>query len=443
MNPGARSGEGPGYGGSASWRTQRLPVGPDPLIARTGPPLGPSGIGWWANARPGISDDVRPARDAAAPAGPGDTFGGVKRVLLLGSTGSIGVQALDVIDEAGDMECVGLACGTRAGEMALQAEVRGVRFTSVAAGGGTVPYGPDLAALIDAAAPDIVLNALVGAAGLPPTLAALDRGIPVALANKESLVAGGDLVAHAQRRSGAGLVPVDSEHSALFQLLSGVERTRVARCVLTASGGPFRGRAADALEGVTAADALAHPTWEMGAKITIDSATMMNKGLEVIEAHHLFGLPYDGIEVVVHPQSTVHAMVRLDDGSILAHMGPPDMRVPIGFALRWPEPPPARLVMPLTGMALTFEDPDEDAFPCLRLARQAGRAGGTAPAILNAANEVAVGAFLAGRMGFMDIPRTVAHALEHVAAGPADSLEAVLAADGTARAVARRRVGAV
>jgi len=357
----------------------------------------------------------------------------VKRVLILGSTGSIGVQALDVIDSAADMRCVGLACGSRAGEMTVQADARGITATAAAAGGGTVEHTADLADLIDACEPDIVLNALVGAAGLPPTLAALERGIPVALANKESLVAGGDLVAATRARTGAGLVPVDSEHSALFQLMEGVPRDRVARAILTASGGPFRGRAASDLEGVTATDALAHPTWDMGAKITVDSATLMNKGLEVIEAHHLFDLPYDRVEVVVHPQSIIHAMVRLDDGSILGHMGPPDMRVPIGHALRWPEAPPERPQMDLVGMALTFERPDEQAFPCLRLARAAGEAGGTAPAILNAANEVAVGAFLDGRIGFMDIPRRVDHALQSVQAGPADSLDAVLAADEAAR----------
>ena len=366
----------------------------------------------------------------------------MKRVLILGSTGSIGVQALDVIDGAPDMQCVGLACGSRVSEMAAQAADRGVTTTAAAAGGGSVAHTADLGDLMDACEPDIVLNALVGAAGLPPTLAALERGIPVALANKESLVAGGDLVAAVRARTGAGLVPVDSEHSALFQLMEGVPRERVARAILTASGGPFRGRAQSDLEGVTASDALAHPTWDMGAKITIDSATLMNKGLEVIEAHHLFDLPYDEVEVVVHPQSMVHAMVRLDDGSILAHMGPPDMRVPIGHALRWPEAPPERPQMDLIGMTLTFEEPDLAAFPCLRLAREAGEAGGTAPAILNAANEVAVGAFLEGRIGFMDIPRGVEHALGTVDAGPADSLEAVLAADAAARQVTMAMAGA-
>ena len=266
---------------------------------------------------------------------------GVKRVLVLGSTGSIGVQALDVIDRCPDLVLAGLACGSRVDEMRAQANARGDVATCAEAGGGTVPYDADFAALMDAAEPDIVLNGLVGAAGLRPTLAALSRGIAVALANKESLVAGGDLVAAVRARTGAALIPVDSEHSALFQLLEPLPRERVVTAILTASGGPFRGRTAEDLAEVTVRDALAHPTWTMGSKITIDSATLMNKGLEIIEAHHLFGLPYPAIEVVVHPQSFIHAMVRLDDGSVLTHCGPPDMRVPIGYALRWPEPPPA------------------------------------------------------------------------------------------------------
>jgi 1-deoxy-D-xylulose-5-phosphate reductoisomerase len=367
----------------------------------------------------------------------------VARVLVLGSTGSIGVQALDVIDRAPDLTACGLSCGRRVDVMAAQAAAHGVAHTASAAGGGSVPFDADLAALIDASAPDIVLNGLVGAAGLRPTLAALERGIPVALANKESLVAGGDLVAGVRARTGAALVPVDSEHSALFQLLEGLPDERVAAAVLTASGGPFRGRSADELEGVTREDALRHPTWSMGAKITIDSATMMNKGLEIIEAHHLFGLPYDRIEVIVHPQSLVHAMVRLDDGSVLTHCGPPDMRVPIGFALRHPAPPPPGAPMELAGRRLDFEEPDETAFPSLALARAAGREGGTAPAILNAANEVAVEAFLGERIGFMDIPRVVAGALETVPATPADALELVVEADGRARAAADAAIGAV
>jgi 1-deoxy-D-xylulose-5-phosphate reductoisomerase len=318
--------------------------------------------------------------------------------------------------------------------MAAQAAAHAVTHTSAEAGGGTVPYDPDLGRLIDASDPDLVLNALVGAAGLRPTLTALERGIPVALANKESLVVGGDLVAAVRRRSGAGLVPVDSEHSALFQLMSGVARERVASAVLTASGGPFRGRGVEALADVTVAEALTHPTWTMGAKITIDSATLMNKGLEIIEAHHLVGLDYDRIEVVVHPQSFVHAMIRLDDGSLLSHCGPPDMRVPIGFALCWPDPPPPAPQVDLVGRRLDFDVADEEAFRCLPLAREAGRTGGTAPAVLNAANEVAVRAFLDGRIGFLDIAALVERALEDVASVPADSLDTVLDADRSARA---------
>ena len=296
----------------------------------------------------------------------GRRFGGtpryhpcVKRILVLGSTGSIGVQALDVIDRADDLMACGLGCGARVDEMAAQATARGIAATCAEVGGGTVLYDADLAALIDASEPDLVLNGLVGAVGLRPTLTALERGIPVALANKESLVVGGDLVAAVRARTGANLIPIDSEHSALFQLMAGVPRERVYRAVLTASGGPFRGRTHEALDGVTVEQALAHPTWNMGAKITIDSATLMNKGLEIIEAHHLFGLAYDDIEVALHPQSFVHAMVRLDDGSVLMHAGPPDMRVPIGYALRWPEAPPPSPPVDLVGKTLEFGVPDE------------------------------------------------------------------------------------
>ena len=354
---------------------------------------------------------------------------------MLGSTGSIGVQALEVIDRADDLVACGLACGTRVDEMTAQAGERGITVTCAEAGGGTIAHDPDLVGLIDASEPDLVLNGLVGAAGLRPTLAALERGIPVALANKESLVVGGDLVAAARSRTGAGLIPVDSEHSALSQLMAGVERHRVHRAVLTASGGPFRGRSHQELAEVGVDEALAHPTWNMGAKITIDSATLMNKGLEIIEAHHLFDLAYDDIEVVVHPQSFVHAMVRLVDGSVLMHAGPPDMRVPIGYALRWPDLPPASPPVDLRGRSLDFEAPDEQAFPCLSLARESGRQGGTAPAILNAANEVAVAGFLDGRIRFTDIPILVEGALGEVPTGSADSLEAVLAADAAARRV--------
>jgi 1-deoxy-D-xylulose-5-phosphate reductoisomerase len=367
----------------------------------------------------------------------------VKRILVLGSTGSIGVQALDVIAGAPDLVACGLACASRGALMDEQARAHAVAHTACAAGGGTVPHDPDLGRLIDACEPDMVLNALVGAAGLRPTLAALERGVDVALANKESLVAGGDIVAAVRARTGARLLPVDSEHSALFQLMEGLPPERVAAAILTASGGPFRGHAASELESVSPADALRHPTWEMGAKITIDSATLMNKGLEVIEAHHLFALDYDRIEVVVHPQSLIHAMVRVEDGSVMAHCGPPDMRVPIGYALRHPAPPPPREAMDLIGRRLDFEAPDERAFPCLALARAAGCAGGTAPTVLNAANEVAVGAFLDGRLGFTGIPQAVGDALEALPATPADSLEAVLDADARAREVAAATIGRV
>ncbi len=364
-----------------------------------------------------------------------------KRVLILGSTGSIGVQALDVIGQSSDLVLAGLGCGAALDAMGRQAAAFGGVPTSAASGGGTVPSDARFAALMDATQPDIVLNAIVGAAGLAPTLEALERGVDVALANKESLVVGGELVAAAGARTGARLLPVDSEHSALFQLLGGVDRGRVQRTVITASGGPFRGRTAAALAGVSVGDALNHPTWSMGAKITVDSATLMNKGLEVIEARHLFGLSDDEVEVVVHPESFIHAMVRLDDGSVIAHCGPPDMRVPIGYALRHPQAPPGREPVDLVGRTLHFEAPDLETFKCLPLARQAGEAGGTAPAVLNAANEVAVAAFLGQAIGFMDIPALVAAALDEVPRVPADSLETVLRADADARAAVDARVG--
>jgi 1-deoxy-D-xylulose-5-phosphate reductoisomerase len=358
----------------------------------------------------------------------------MRRVLVLGSTGSIGVQALEVIDREPDLSVVGLSCGSRVEEMSLQAEAAGVTHTAAAAGGGTVEFDPELSTLMDATGPDVVVNAIVGAAGLRPTLAAIERGVPVALANKESLVVGGELVRAARERSGAELLPIDSEHSALWQLLEGIPAERVASVAITASGGPFRGRSAGELADVSVEDALAHPTWTMGAKITIDSATLMNKGLEVIEARHLFDLEDDQVEVVVHPQSIVHAMARLKDGALLAHLGAPDMRAPIAHALAWPRPPaPSLPPFDLVGRRLEFEEPDTDSFRCLALARQAGRAGGTAPAVLNAANEVAVEAFLSGRASFTDVAALVEGALAGVPREPADSLETVERADRAAR----------
>lgn len=356
-----------------------------------------------------------------------------KRVLILGSTGSIGVQAIDVIDRSDHLRLCGLACGRDEETLARQAAAHGGVPTSCTTGKGTILADPGFEALIDVSAPDVVLNAIVGAAGLRPTLTALERGIDVALANKESLVVGGDLVRAARERTGARLLPVDSEHSALFQLLEHVDRTRVRSTILTASGGPFRGRTRGDLETVTVHDALAHPTWTMGAKITIDSATLMNKGLEVIEARHLFDLTDEEVEVVVHPQSFVHAMIRLVDGSVLTHCGPPDMRVPIGHALTWPEPPPVHDPVDLFGCRLDFEAPDTDTFRCLALAREAGRTGGTAPAVLNASNEVAVAAFLDGRIRFLDIADLVDSALQAHDVTPAATLDAVLDADREAR----------
>ncbi len=360
----------------------------------------------------------------------------VRRILVLGSTGSIGVQALDVISRSPDLSVCGLACGTQIEVLRAQAVAHGVVHTTCAAGGGTLTASQDLGELIDATQPDVVLNGFVGAAGLAPTLAALERGIGVALANKESLVVGGEIVAKVRASTGAMLVPVDSEHSAIFQLLADIPPARVRTIVLTASGGPFRGRDTAALRDVGVAEALAHPTWSMGAKITIDSATMMNKGLEIIEAHHLFGVGYDQIQVVVHPQSLVHGMVRLDDGSVMSHLGPPDMRVPIGYALRWPDPPPENTPLPLAGMTLEFLEPDPTTFRCLALAVEAGRAGGTAPAVLNGANEVAVAAFLNDEIGFLDIAAVVAAALDEIPVGPGDELESVLEADRMSRDVA-------
>jgi 1-deoxy-D-xylulose-5-phosphate reductoisomerase len=285
---------------------------------------------------------------------------------------------------------------------------------------------------------DLVLNAIVGSAGLGPTIVALTEGIDVALANKESLVVGGELVTALAEATGAQLIPVDSEHTAMHHLLTGEPPGTVERLVVTASGGPFRGRSRAELEHVTVDEALRHPTWAMGGKITIDSATLMNKGLEVMEAHHLFGTPYDRIDVVVHPQSIVHALVSLCDGSTLAHMGHPDMRVAIGYALHHPD----RADLPLRRLdlvelgSLTFEAPDAHAFPALRLARDAAVAGGTAPCVLNAANEVAVHAFLAGRLSFLGIPAVIEQTLERVGATPVHSFEALYGADAEARLVA-------
>jgi 1-deoxy-D-xylulose-5-phosphate reductoisomerase len=377
----------------------------------------------------------------------------MKRLLILGSTGSIGTQALDVVARAGGaFEVVGLSAGTAYEPLIEQARAHGVRRIALSdpdaaarAGevwtGGEVLGGPEgLVELVAGSNADLVLNAIVGSAGLGPTIVALTEGIDLALANKESLVVGGELVMALAEATGAQIIPVDSEHSALHQLIA-AEHGRagtIDALVLTASGGPFRGRTRAELESVTVEQALKHPTWEMGGKITIDSATLMNKGLEIIEAHHLFGTPYDDIDVVVHPQSIVHALVTLCDGAALAHLGHPDMRVPIAYALHHPDrvDVPVRTLSLAELRSLTFEDPDEDAFPCLRLAREAAAAGGTGPCVLNAANEIAVHAFLGGRLPFMGIPAVIEATLERVGAAGVHGFDSLYRADADARAVA-------
>jgi 1-deoxy-D-xylulose-5-phosphate reductoisomerase len=343
----------------------------------------------------------------------------VKRIALLGATGSIGRQALEIIDGHPELELCAAASGTR--------PIDGLApLTQV---------GGDLTELLERAEPDLVLNAVVGFAGLPATLWALERGIDLALANKESLVAAGELALDAQRRGGGRLFPVDSEHSAAFQCLAGRAAEQVDSLVLTASGGPFRGLAREQLQDVTPADALAHPTWNMGPKITVDSATLANKGLELIEAHFLFDLAYDRIEVVVHPSSIVHALVRFRDGGTLAHLGYPDMRVPISYALTYPERaatslPPLDLA---SGLTLEFHAPDLETFPLLAHARRAGVEGGSYPCVFNAANEVGVAAFLDGRLPFLDVAEVVADALEAVDGSPARDLDELVAVDAAAR----------
>jgi 1-deoxy-D-xylulose-5-phosphate reductoisomerase len=372
----------------------------------------------------------------------------VKKVVILGSTGSIGEQALEVVSSSDQLSVVGLAAGSSWERVLEQARDHGVPVVAlgdVAAAGsadgawnGRVLAGQEgIRELIAASGADLVLNGMVGAAGLGPSIVALAEGIDLALANKETLVVGGELVTALAEATDARIIPVDSEHSALFQLVGAEEPGHVERLVLTASGGPFRGRTD--LSDVTAEEALAHPTWEMGGRITIDSATLANKGFELIEAHHLFGLPYGRIDVVVHPQSIVHGLIHLNDGGSLAHLGHPDMRTPISFALHHPEradvPVPA-LDLEAVG-ELTFERPDLDTFPCLRLAREAGEAGGTAPCVLNAADEVAVEAFLAGRLSFTGIAEVIERTLEALPTTTPGHFEDLYSVDSEAREHAR------
>ncbi len=356
-----------------------------------------------------------------------------KGVAILGSTGSIGRQTIEVLQAHPDVfEIVALVAGSDAKGLEAQASELGVARTGL---GETAAI--DTAALDEV---DVVLNAIVGAAGLRASIAALSAGKTLALANKESLVAGGELCLAAARSGGGTLVPVDSEHSAIAQCLEGRQHSEVSRIVLTASGGPFRER--QDLEGVTPEDALAHPTWNMGPKITIDSATLMNKGLEVIEAHFLFGFSYDEIDVVVHPQSVVHGIVELVDGSQVLSLGPADMRIPIQAALTAPQrSAPAFGALDIQDVGkLTFEDVDRERFPSLDLAYRAGREGQTYPAALNAANEVAVAAFLDREIRFTDIPSIVGSVLDTHEPTSADDLDEVLEADSQARDAARNAI---
>ena len=380
----------------------------------------------------------------------------MKSLVVLGSTGSIGTQALDVITRAGGFTVSGLAAGGSDVDL-LVSQVRTHRVGRVAVAsaaaaarlreelpGVEVLDGPDAATgLVTACGADIVLNGITGSRGLGPTLAALATGARLALANKESLVAGGPLVSAAA--APGQIVPVDSEHSALAQCLRGGRGSEVDRLVLTASGGPFRGRSRASLRDVTVEQALKHPTWDMGPVITINSATLVNKGLEVIEAHLLFGVPYDRIDVTVHPQSIVHSMVTFTDGSTIAQASPPDMRLPIALALGWPDriagaAAPCRWD---TAQSWTFEPLDDDAFPGVRLARAAGTAGGCLPAVLNAANEELVAAFVAGAIGYTDVTDLLGGVLEAADAWTGDpaTVDDVLAAETWARAHAREKAG--
>ena len=376
-----------------------------------------------------------------------------RSVTILGSTGSVGCNTIDLIRRHPDSFTVEaltannsvalLAEQARAlrPRLAVVADPKGFEDLKDALAGTGIECAAGPAAVVEAAArpAEWLMAAIVGAAGLEPTLAAVRRGAIVALANKECLVSAGDLMMAEVRGNGATLLPVDSEHSAIFQVFEFDRADKVDRIILTASGGPFLGMDLAEMAGVTPEQAVAHPNWDMGVKISVDSATMMNKGLELIEAYHLFPVPEERIEILVHPQSVVHSMVAYVDGSVLAQMGTPDMRTPIAFALGWPE----RMEAPATRLALeeigdlTFEAPDPARFPALRVARHALQTGGGAPTILNAANEVAVQNFLSGRIGFLDIVRIVERTLETAPNGKLENLDDVGEADAAARRIAR------
>jgi 1-deoxy-D-xylulose-5-phosphate reductoisomerase len=379
-----------------------------------------------------------------------------RRVSILGSTGSVGCNTVDLLRRDPDAyEVIALTARSNVTLLAAQARELRPRLVVIAdethydalkaaLAGTNIAVAAGEAALEEAAAMDAdwVMAAIVGAAGLKPTLAAAARGATVALANKETLVCAGDIVMGELRRSGGTLVPVDSEHSAIFQIFDFEHVDAIERIILTASGGPFLDMDMARMKVVTPAQAVAHPNWDMGAKISVDSATMMNKGLEVIEASHLFPIPEDRIEVIIHPQSVVHSMVGYSDGSVLAQMGTPDMRTPIAYALAWPDrqaSPAARLDLAAVGQ-LTFKAPDSVRFPALDLAREALKTGGAAPTVLNAANEVAVAGFLNGEIGFLDIVAVVAAGLEAAPSGPVATVDDVFAVDREARVSARERM---
>ncbi|MCJ7744688.1 MAG: 1-deoxy-D-xylulose-5-phosphate reductoisomerase [Actinobacteria bacterium] len=381
----------------------------------------------------------------------------MKSVAILGSTGSIGSQAVEVaVLLADSINVEALTANSNGRLLAEQAELlkpgrvalsdpeSASEFEGAFREMGIEFYGgPDsIEELLQGGAYDLVLNSIVGFAGLAPTLKVLGQGIPLALANKESLVAGGRLVMESSRKNNAPVIPVDSEHSAIFQCLKGEDISKLRRIILTASGGPFRDNPNDELAKVTVKAALAHPTWSMGRKVTVDSATLMNKGLEVLEAHHLFGAGLDDVEVIIHPQSVIHSMVEMVDGSVLAHLGVPDMRIPVQYAFTHPDraPNPARFLSLSEYGNLSFEEVDDHRFPCVALAYRAGRLGGTYTAALNAANEDAVSAFLSERIGFMDIPAVVERVLERHEGLDGDTLEEIVEADGEARGLALKAI---
>jgi 1-deoxy-D-xylulose-5-phosphate reductoisomerase len=372
-----------------------------------------------------------------------------RRIAILGATGSIGKSTLDIVERSPDrFEVAAVTAATNVDALAAIAVRTGARFAVIAdpsllaklrdllAGSGCrAAAGED--ALVEAASgdADIVLAAIVGCAGLRPVMASVEAGKTVALANKEALVTAGELMTRAAHSSGATILPVDSEHNAIFQCLAGSRRDDVQRIMLTASGGPFRTASAELIAAATPAQAVAHPNWSMGAKISVDSATMMNKGLELIEARYLFGIGSDRIDILIHPQSVVHSLVEFVDGSVLAQLGSPDMRIPIAYAMAWPEriaTPVPKLDLASVGR-LDFEPPDMHRFPALRLAREALDAGGAAPIVLNAANEVAVAGFLEERLGFAEIAGTVEEALHTCQFAPPTKIQEVIDIDRTTR----------